>query len=255
MISEEHCLNMREILYNRMKNYRGEYSKGALRKPDYEKINNNNSNQKNSTIQNNQQNKQINNVNQEEDSVTMKIESRDSKKVMNNLLNEILERKSTTRLSRGHLEESKISETKKQYEESKENPFYGRDSANKRPSETALNTSIGYKPAENRFRRNKRKDDQSGSIVSNEQSFNNNQEELLRKDKEGKSRGKDATAEMDSINMNIENSMLRQKFQNLRVESISSNEISFHGSKKPIAEQHIDESGGCCKNGLNCIII
>jgi len=42
-----------------------------------------------------------------EDNITMKIESRDSKRVMNNLLTEIFERKSLSKLSKSNIEDSK----------------------------------------------------------------------------------------------------------------------------------------------------
>jgi len=58
-----------------------------------------------------------------EDNITMKIESRDSKRVMNNLLTEIFERKSLSKLSKSNIEDSKNCFSQNLQKNSKSNKF------------------------------------------------------------------------------------------------------------------------------------
>ena len=220
--------------------------------------------------------------NEDSSDISMKIESRDSKKVMNTLLNDLLDRKSTNRLSKNHIEESKISgvqgasKNQSNYEENKESAHYNKreNSRNKKAFNNTAEINSGENPTlsqiENRFKRKKNdkqsiKGDQDSNVTFDPSNMSHKQvvyieEEDLSKIKfkaksphqnnKDNKKGGDAVSEIGSINTNIENTLYRQKFSQLKIDNkiIDVHIEAMHKNKESEKEIPLEERGCCAKS-------
>ena len=224
----------------------------------------------------------------------MKVETQDSKKVMNNLLSEILgklfsmiDRKSVTRLSK--VNTSNIEEYKNSggsglksalYQENIQNEIQRKrdNSKNKLILKNNNSTDLSFQNSgpngENRFKRRKKNSEknENESNLSNEISFHNinqvqtfvEEEDLSKLRSNNKSpvqnppikRGGDTISENESYNTNIEAlNSFKKKFTQLRIENITSNEIHFYGQRTSDRDNQLNKGEeGACCQKSSCTL-